>query len=63
MDSKPFYSNFNEKQIEGRYELIHINRKAPPREIDAGLFIAIFFENKTLFSLCRFLISPYFILD
>ena len=37
--------------------------EAPPRVIDAGLFIAIFFENKTLFSLCRFLISPYFILD
>ena len=37
--------------------------EAPPRVIDAGLFVAIFFENKTLFSLCRILRSPYFILD
>jgi len=37
--------------------------EAPPRLLEAGLFNAIFFENKTLFSLCRFLISPYFILD
>ncbi len=37
--------------------------EAPPRVIDAGLFNAIFFENKTLFSLCRILISSYFILD
>ena len=37
--------------------------EAPPRAIDAGLFSTIFFENKTLFSMYRFLISPYFILD
>ena len=50
MDSKPVYSNFNEKQIAGRYELIHIYKEAPLRAIEAGLFDALFFENKTLFS-------------